>query len=268
MMTLFVRSLGIGPDLVLLHGWGFHGGIWDDLLEILLRLGHRVHVVDLPGHGRSNASAASSNIDDWAQAVREVVPSGSAWMGWSLGGMVALAAATLDPTGIRALIMVGASPRFVRGSDWPAALAPELLAEFGRGLKEDWRSTLSRFLALQTRPGTSQIMRRLRTLMLAFPPDPAALTQGLTLLRETDLRPRLSRVTCPTMVLLGARDTLVPVEVSTNLAHLRPDWKICHLAEAGHLPFLTHQAEFLFAMNLESAANLSFCAQSQNLQSF
>ena len=46
---LKVDVYGSGPDLVLLHGWGMHGGLWSDWAD---ELGEwfRVTVVDLPGH--------------------------------------------------------------------------------------------------------------------------------------------------------------------------------------------------------------------------
>ena len=47
---MHIEAHGSGPDLVLIHGWAMHGGVFAGLLE---RLGarFRVHVVDLPGHG-------------------------------------------------------------------------------------------------------------------------------------------------------------------------------------------------------------------------
>lgn len=52
-MSLHVETLGSGAPLVLLHGWGMHGGIWSDLAAELAEH-HQVHCVDLPGHGFSN----------------------------------------------------------------------------------------------------------------------------------------------------------------------------------------------------------------------
>lgn len=48
---LYCQSWGSGPDLVLLHGWGMHGGVWDDTVEAFID-DWRVTVIDLPGHGR------------------------------------------------------------------------------------------------------------------------------------------------------------------------------------------------------------------------
>ena len=50
--ALHVESAGAGAPLVLLHGWALHGGIFAPLVAALARR-HRVHVVDLPGHGHS-----------------------------------------------------------------------------------------------------------------------------------------------------------------------------------------------------------------------
>ena len=51
-MNLHVESSGRGESLVLLHGWGMHGGVWSDVAE-KLAADFRVHSVDLPGYGRS-----------------------------------------------------------------------------------------------------------------------------------------------------------------------------------------------------------------------
>jgi pimeloyl-[acyl-carrier protein] methyl ester esterase len=51
-MALHVETFGSGPDLVLLHGWGMHGGVWGDF-ALRLAEHHRVHAIDLPGHGYS-----------------------------------------------------------------------------------------------------------------------------------------------------------------------------------------------------------------------
>ena len=58
-MSLQVERRGDGPDLVLLHGWGMHGGVWDELVPRLAAR-FRVHVPDLPGHGRSTACGLGS----------------------------------------------------------------------------------------------------------------------------------------------------------------------------------------------------------------
>ncbi|MHB8535916.1 MAG: alpha/beta fold hydrolase, partial [Sulfuricaulis sp.] len=56
-MTIFYERSGHGPDVVLVHGWGLHGGVWADIARGLSK-DFRVTVPDLPGHGRSRACRA------------------------------------------------------------------------------------------------------------------------------------------------------------------------------------------------------------------
>ena len=51
-VPLFVHTQGRGPDVVLLHGWGLHGGVWARIADHLAA-DFTVHSVDLPGHGAS-----------------------------------------------------------------------------------------------------------------------------------------------------------------------------------------------------------------------
>ena len=60
-------TVGAGPPLVLLHGWGLHAGFFSPLLPALARR-YRVHAVDLPGHGRS-ARIVPCTLDAMVDAV-------------------------------------------------------------------------------------------------------------------------------------------------------------------------------------------------------
>jgi len=244
-MSIFVQTFGSGADLVLIHGWGFHAGIWDEQFRTtLIQWGYRLHLVDLPGHG--NSPAFGENIDDWACAISEVIPPGATWLGWSLGGMVSLAAATLFPAKIGALITICSAPRFVSGADWRSGINPAVLAAFGAELQENWRNSVMRFLTLQDRLDNNDVIRQLRSTVFAHPPTPAGLAIGLKILQKTDLRTRLSKINCPTLFILGNRDHFFPGTLAEDLVQLRPDWRISVLAAAGHIPFLTLRRE-LFA---------------------
>ena len=120
-MKLSIRTLGDGPDLVLIHGWAMHGGIFAPLSERLSRQ-FRLHLVDLPGHGDSDDYEAGS-LDPCrvAQAIAEATPP-AIWLGWSLGGLIALRGALDHPSHIHGLVEIATSPRFVRAEDWPHAV--------------------------------------------------------------------------------------------------------------------------------------------------
>ena len=50
MVGLHVDTIGSGAPLLLVHGWGMHGGVWKHVATKLAQH-FRVHCVDLPGHG-------------------------------------------------------------------------------------------------------------------------------------------------------------------------------------------------------------------------
>lgn len=252
-MKLHAETRGSGPALVLLHGWGLHSGIWATLAPELAR-NFSVTCVDLPGHGRSPPLPAEPGVgalDAWAEAVAAAVPPGAAWLGWSLGGQVALTAA-LAGHDIRALVLVATTPRFLASAGWPCGMDPAVLAGFADGLAGDHRRTLRKFLALQLR-GDRRAASLLQTLSAVLEAggeaDTAALETGLAILAGTDLREQLSGIRQPVLVIAGERDTLTPPEAGRRLAAALPAGRFELLAGAAHAPFLAAPERFRELLN-------------------
>ena len=215
-----VETAGAGSPLVLIHGFAMHGGVFAPLVPALAR-GHRVHVVDLPGHGAS-APVAPYDLATLASALDQATASEEAplaLLGWSLGGMVALEFARARPERVRRLVLVATTPSFVARADWPHAMAATTLARFGDELRVAYRATLLRFLTLQVQ-GSDEGRRTLASLRERLfargDPDPTQLDAALALLRDADLRPALSGVRAPALVIGGARDALVPLAATYN----------------------------------------------------
>ena len=245
--TLYIETQGTGPDLVLLHGWGLHGGVWDTLLP-RLTADFRVTRVDLPGHGKSHGIPMPAELADVARLVRASVPENAVWLGWSLGGLIALRAALDASQTLRGLILVATTPRFAAAADWPEAMPPEELQEFVAGLGEDYRETLLRFLSLQVRGDESArvALRQLRDALFARgEPESAALAAGLELLRVSDLRGELARLQVPTLVIAGGYDRLTPPGAGKALADGIPGGRYALIPKSAHAPFISHADEFI-----------------------
>ncbi|HHH38431.1 MAG TPA: pimeloyl-[acyl-carrier protein] methyl ester esterase [Sedimenticola sp.] len=240
-MKLWTRTLGAGPALVLLHGWGMNAGVWEAVLPRLSRR-FRVTVIELPGHGGSGYDPRAATLSAWAEACLAAAPAHAAWVGWSLGGQIAIQCALQAPARVRRLLLVASTPCFAQRAGWPHAMDPQTLALFTRVLKRNPRQTLARFLSLQVQ-GDEALRVTLRTLRQAMTsrpePLPEALGQGLDLLNRVDLRDDLSRLRCPLNWLLGEQDALIPAAVAEDLAAL-PGAGVTLLPGAAHVPFVSH----------------------------
>ncbi len=261
-MSLYTQTTGNGPDLVLLHGWGLHSGIWSSLLP-LLEPDFRVTCIDLPGHGRSDWSGEAT-LDDMVRGVLAVAPPRALWAGWSLGGLVAQRAAGLDPARVCALVLIASTPCFIRKPGWQSAMLPVLLDTFAGELEQDYRKTVQRFLALQVRGSAhaTDTLKSLRaTLREGGAAQPAGLHAGLDILRSTDLRADAGKLQCPVLLLMGERDTLVPAAAGQAAVRLFPDARLEVIESAGHAPLISAPRDVAGRL-LAFSRNPETCAES------
>lgn len=161
------------------------------------------------------------------------------------------------------LVLIATTPRFTAGRDWPYGAPAERLAAQAAGLQTDYRRTVGDFLELQVRGSTggAEALTQLRAALFAHgsaddgshngsdaSPEPygprlAALTHGLELLRDSDLRPLLPRITVPTLVIAGQYDRVTHPAASRALADSLPDARYVEIRRAAHAPFLSHLPE-------------------------
>lgn len=241
MSPLHVEVVGRGPPLVLLHGWAMHGGVFAPLVERMQAM-RTLHIVDLPGHGGSRDCDISLTLESATQAIVEVVPV-APWCGWSLGGLLALHAANTQLQRVPALTMLCATPKFVRSDDWLQGMPVEVFRSFADGLRDDWRGTLERFIALEAF-GSDHARDELRMLQHDLfargEPAPHVLADGLTLLESSDLRASLQTLAVPSLWLSGRRDRLVDPRAMQQASSVTSNARHQQVEHAGHAPFLTH----------------------------
>ncbi len=247
---MHIETLGSGPPLVLIHGWAMHGGLFAPLSERLAQH-FCVHLVDLPGHGHSRAAGGSLTLDGCAAELAERLPD-AAWLGWSLGALVALRVVASAAARANGLIAVCGSPRFVRSGDWPHAVDADLFQGFGRELAEDYPRAIDRFLALEAH-GSEHMRDELRQLRSRVfergEPDPQVLIDGLAILESSDLRASLPTLALPALWIAGRRDRLVPWAAMQAAAQSMPNGQFLRIEGGGHAPFLMHADELALAIH-------------------
>lgn len=133
-LALNVDRYGVGPPVVLLHGFTGSRTSWYDVVRALEREFTTLSV-DLIGHGWSG-SPSSVERYEMPRAVADLVAmlkkSGferAVWVGYSLGGRTALQLAVQHPDAVAALVLEGASPGLATGQERADRVAAdELLA--------------------------------------------------------------------------------------------------------------------------------------------
>ncbi|WP_153447965.1 pimeloyl-ACP methyl ester esterase BioH [Vibrio algicola] len=244
MSKLHWQSQGEGLDIVLIHGWGMNGAVWQPTIDAL-SVKFRVHSVDLPGYGLSHAQSAQ-DLDDMCQQVLAQAPQKAVYLGWSLGGLVATNIALNHPDRVSKLITVASSPKFAAEKGWRGIL-PKVLTDFTSQLTSNFKLTIEGFMLLQAlgSPSARHDVKAIKKQVFSRPmPDPEALRIGLDILSEVDLRPGLSDISMPFLRLYGRLDGLVPNKVATLVSELAPSSECCIFHSSSHAPFMSEPELF------------------------
>ncbi|HTV83824.1 MAG TPA: pimeloyl-ACP methyl ester esterase BioH [Dyella sp.] len=241
-MSLHIQTHGSGPiPLVMIHGWAMHGGIFAPLVQALAE--HcTLYLVDLPGHGYSRDSELPLDPAICAHAIADATPP-AAWLGWSMGGLVALRAALDLPQQVRGLAMLCATPRFVSAPDWPQGREQALVQQLATDLETDYHATVDRFLTLEvmgSRDPRGELRKLREQVFSRGEPNLRVLQEGIRLLDQTDLRAALQRLKPGNSWWAAGRlDRLVhPQAMEWSAAASAGPFHV--IAHAGHAPFLSH----------------------------
>ncbi len=242
---MHIKVIGQGPDLVMLHGWSMNSAVWHDLAGNLAK-SYTLHLVDLPGHGQSDWQEGALELATIVENLAQQLSEKAVYLGWSLGGLISLAFAERYPQRVTKLILLAASPCFVRTGQWECAMEAVIFNAFADNLQDNQAETLQRFLLLQARGSqhSRDTIRQLsHQLAIENPPNPVALKDGLNVLITSDMRIQLAALNCPVTMILGERDTLIPNDMLSEAQQLNSNLTTHLLAGAGHAPFIAHAAQ-------------------------
>ena len=250
MTVLHKEIYGQGEPVVMLHGWAMHTGVWRVFAEALAAQA-QVMCLDLPGHGFSE-SVEPYTLEQLVEVIYAELPEQPCTLvGWSLGGAVALRLAEKYPQRIKSLVLIASNPHFIKTDEWQG-VPVQTLNEFTRNVQKNSAQTLLRFLSMQVQQmdDSKSCLKKIKLAMQeCVPPELKVLMAGLVILQATDLRPALSHLNIPAMMILGELDTLVPVLLGKQCQILQAQLRLEVIAGAGHIPFITHQQQVLTLMH-------------------
>ncbi|MER7395290.1 alpha/beta hydrolase [Streptomyces sp. NPDC000151] len=212
------RVAGDGPAVVLVHGLGEDGGVWERQQRAVA--GWRTYAYDLRGHGGSGVGAAEGSLDqlrdDLLEFLRRV--SGPAvCVGFSLGGAIVLAAAAVAPGLVTGAVVFGTSTVVGRA-------AVEFYEERIRLVRAGDRERLAAVMRADTAAALHgaeaeadvdadvdvDAVTARRMAAIGDGAGYANAAAAMAGLRERPLTPALAAITCPVVVVGAERDAFCP----------------------------------------------------------
>jgi 2-succinyl-6-hydroxy-2,4-cyclohexadiene-1-carboxylate synthase len=245
------------PTLLLLHGFTGASDAWGEPLLAALGARFRVVAVDLPGHGGSGLpdDRAWLTVPGVAGMLAELLPrlsvSRAVWVGYSMGGRVALASGVLHPGRVAALVLESTTP----GLESPAARAERRAADEdrARSLEEGGIEAFvdawlggPLFQGLRRLPPGEQEEERARRLRNR-PGALAAVLRGMGTGSQPWFGEDLHRVRVPCLLLAGAEDPRF-LEEARFMASRLPAATLNEFTGAGHVLHRETPAAWLTAV--------------------
>jgi 3-oxoadipate enol-lactonase len=244
--TVNATQTGKGPLLVLFHSLLSDRASFDEIVP-RLSLSFRVIVPELPGFGGSQAVSGglAAVADRMAEAVIDAADGGDVFvLGNGYGGFVALQMAIRHPDIATRLVLADCGAAFSE----PGREAFRNMATASRlkGLPAITEVAMRRLFAPEFQSQHPELMRERRKAFLRTNPD--VFCAACDALAELDLRPELSQVKVPVLVLVGEHDEATPPPMSRELAAGLPNARLKIIAGCAHVPQLQSPDGFLEAI--------------------
>ncbi len=244
--TVNAALLGQGASLLLFHSLLSDRASFDAIVPKLSQA-FRVIVPELPGFGGSKAvSGGLADVADrMAEAARDAADGGeTVVLGNGYGGFVALQMAIRHPGIAGRLILADCGAAF--SEEGRQAFRAMAAASKAKGLAAITDVAMRRLFAPEFQARHPDLMRDRRDAFLKT--DPEVLRAACGQLAELDLRPQLSEVKVPVLVLVGEHDEATPPPMSRELAALLPNARLKIIAGCAHVPQLQSPEVFLDAI--------------------
>ena len=242
--TVNAAVVGYGPPLFLFHSLLSDRASFDAIAPELSQ-SFRVIIPELPGFGRSQAVAGG--LAEIADRMAEVVKDATSGdrdaivLGNGYGGFVALQMAIRHPGIAARLILADCGAVF--SDTGRQAFRNMAAASHAKGLSAITDVAMLRLFAPDFQEANPELMHDRRAAFLKTNPDvfQAACAQ----LATVDLRPELSNVTVPVLVMVGEHDEATPPSMSHALAEGLPNARLKIIPGCAHVPQLQSPKLFL-----------------------
>ena len=231
--------------------------VWEDpsWARFLRRLGSFCRVIhfDKRGTGMSDRSIGNSTLEQRVDDLRAVMDAEGVEQafigGLSEGGPLCAYFAATYPERTLGLILEDTFARLTRRDDYPIGPIDEVFEQFLDQWADSWGTpdTMTLHVFAPSKAGDPEFVRWLNRFE-RLTVSPSGLRAMMALNQELDIRPILSTISVPTLVLHRTGDLAMSVEHGRYLAEHIPNAKYVELPGMDHLPWLGDSDAILEAL--------------------
>lgn len=222
---LFVKALGEGRPVVLIHGWPLSSDSWDAQMIALAEAGYKAIAYDRRGFGRSDQPASGYHYDTFADDLAAVMKntgatSDVALVGFSMGGgEIARYLSRHQGQGVSQVVLVSSVvPYMLQTDDNPDGVPQATFDQMAAGMREDYRQFFTSFFkdfygaGWVSKPVSDEELQW--AWMTAMKAGQYAALKASEAFATTDFRPDLASFNVPTLVIHGTADKTVPIDAT------------------------------------------------------
>lgn len=248
-----VRELGNGNPLILLHGFTGSSQSWWPVLDRFAD-GHRLIAIDLIGHGQSEAPPNPERYEferalaDLAEIAGQLEAVPATWLGYSMGGRLALGVALRYPALVSRLIVESASPGIDDATERAArrqadaALASRIDREGIEAFVEAWEALP--LWSSQHNVAHSALLRQREIRLANRPLGLANSLRGMGQGSQPSLWNGLARLEAPTLLIAGELDNKF-AGIASRMAARLPNTTLAIVPGAGHAVHLERPDDYV-----------------------
>jgi pimeloyl-[acyl-carrier protein] methyl ester esterase len=236
------------PTVLLSHGWGMSGRVWDDVTAKLTDEGFGVVSYDHRNCGQSSKDFEDVSVaalgDDIVGICSQLHLDHVALNGWSLGGTVVIdAAAKLGARLVGLIVTGGATPRYTQAEGFSHGGLPADVVATVAALRADRVNFLRTLYYEGVFAGPVSEATKAWAYSLALQASPGA-DASLAALADVDQRSIMAGLDVPALVIFGDSDGVVDPAIGAFAADLLPQGRLVGMSGCGHAPFLEKPAEY------------------------
>jgi pimeloyl-ACP methyl ester carboxylesterase len=247
-------EIGEGDPILFVHGIS---GCWQNWLENLPHFGagHRAIALDLPGFGASPMPSWEIDMPAYGRLLGDFCEKlgieRATLVGNSMGGFIAVEAATSNPSRFERLVLVSAAGIL---NTWNPEARGTVTAwawkRFGPHFAQRGRQIVSRPRAREAvfRPFLRYPNRLREDLLLEQIVGGLERADGfgdaLQALIRRDIRDRLAEIDIPTLIVWGLSDRVIPVAAAISYHRRIPHSRLEIFERTGHVPQLERPLRF------------------------